>query len=100
MDRRTFLKRGLQSAAALGLGAPAVFAAGRVLGANDRVRLAVIGVGGRGRVHFKNFRDWSRKPEKKLELIAACDVWDVRAQEAAASAGPEVKTYRDYRELL
>ena len=102
MNRRAFLKSGLRGAAALGmgLGAPAVFAAGRVLGANDRVRVAVIGVGGRGRNHFDLFRDWSKKPEKKLELIAACDVWDVRAQHAAATAGPQVKTYRDYRELL
>jgi predicted dehydrogenase len=100
MHRREFLKLGAVGVAAMGTAQAAAAALERVLGAGDRIRVGVIGVGGRGRHHFDLFRDWSRDPKRKLELVAACDVWDLRAQKAMESAGPEVKTYRDYRELI
>ncbi|MCX6627432.1 MAG: gfo/Idh/MocA family oxidoreductase, partial [Candidatus Solibacter sp.] len=47
--------------------------AARVLGANDRVRLASIGCGGRGQ-HLMRMA----KAAGGAEFAAVCDAWDVR----------------------
>jgi predicted dehydrogenase len=66
------------------------------LGANDRVRLGIIGCGGRGRVVM---REMLRTPN--TELIAACDVYDTNSARAAQefSAG-QAKVVKDFRRLL
>jgi predicted homoserine dehydrogenase-like protein len=50
--------------------------AARVLGANDRVRLGIIGTGGRG-THL--IRMAGRNGG--CEFVAVCDAWDVRRRE-------------------
>ena len=74
--------------------------ASRVLGANDRVRLGVIGSGGRG-THLMRMV----KAAGGGEIGALCDAWDVRLREGQAQLakdfpGVEVKQYSDYRRLL
>ena len=49
LGRRQFVKSALGAGVALGAASPTVFAQEKVQGANDRLQLAVIGVGGRGR---------------------------------------------------
>ena len=51
MKRRTFVTSAAGALAAQGLG----LAAERVIGANDRIRVAVLGVNGRGRNHLQGF---------------------------------------------
>lgn len=54
--RRTFLKRAAATAgAATTFAIAGVSASGRVLGANDRVRVAVAGINGRGQTHMTGF---------------------------------------------
>ena len=56
LDRRTFLKGALGAAgAAAALGLPAISASGSVLGANERFRIAVCGLNGRGKSHISGF---------------------------------------------
>lgn len=74
--------------------------AARVLGANERVRLGVIGTGGRGRHLIR-----MAKLAGGCEIAAVCDAWDVRAQEGAAEVakqfdGAKAAQYGDYRKLL
>ncbi|MBN2021307.1 MAG: Gfo/Idh/MocA family oxidoreductase [Pirellulales bacterium] len=97
--RRTFLKQ----TAAMGLGATWAFAgataSGRVLGANDRIRIAVAGINGRGGAHIQGFLD-----AKNVEVAALVDV-DSRlfAKKAAyvkEKAGNTPKCYQDIRKLL
>lgn len=45
--------------------------ASRVWGANDRIRMGLIGSGGRGREDWGNFL---KQPE--VEPVAVCDVYD------------------------
>ncbi|MCS7043127.1 MAG: hypothetical protein NZR01_10070 [Bryobacteraceae bacterium] len=59
----------------------AAAAATRVLGANDRIRLGVIGTGGRGRHLIR-----MAKLAGGCEIAAVCDAWDVRAREGAGEA--------------
>lgn len=74
--------------------------AARVQGANDRIRLGVIGTGGRGRHLIR-----MAKLAGGCEIAAVCDAWDVRAAEGAAEVekqfgGPSPAQYADYRRLL
>ena len=58
--------------------------ASRVLGANDRIRLGIIGNGGRGQ-HL--IRMAKAAGGDKIEWVAVCDAWDQRRDEAAALIG-------------
>lgn len=89
LKRRDFLKAAAVSTAAMTL-APAV----RVLGTNDRVRLGIIGPGGRGKGLM---REALQCPG--TEFVAIADVYERRHGEAQKLA-PGVRTYFDYRKLL
>ncbi|HMY76724.1 MAG TPA: Gfo/Idh/MocA family oxidoreductase, partial [Blastocatellia bacterium] len=66
-----------------------------VLGANDRVRLGVIGTGNRG----GDVMSWFLK-ESDCEVVALCDVYEKAMLEQKEKAGGKAKTYGDHRELL
>ena len=89
MERRQFLKQAAASAA-IGLALPG----SRVLGANDRVRLGIIGPGARGQELMKEFLRVA-----DVEFVAAADVFTRRHEEAKRLA-PTAKTFDDYRRLL
>ena len=69
----------------------------RVLGANQRIRIGVIGTGGRGQYHMKNLL---RIAPDEIEFAAVCDVYDVRRAQAAKIAGPLVEQYVDYKQVI
>ncbi|MGA2864513.1 MAG: Gfo/Idh/MocA family oxidoreductase [Verrucomicrobiota bacterium] len=91
-NRRTFMHQLMGSAA--WVAAPGLFSPGRVLGANDRIRIGLIGAGSRGK---EIFRAALRCPQ--VEAAGAADVYTRRLDEAKAIA-PAIKTYRDFRQLL
>lgn len=99
--RRQFVRT---AGAAAALGATGTYLAGhsrpaaaRVLGANDRVNLGVIGCGWRGGQHMKEL---VRRQEKKgdIQLVAVSDLYVRRLREAEELT--KAKGYRDYNELL
>ena len=71
----------------------------RVFGANDDVRLAIVGLNGRGRQHIDNF-----SKTKGVRVVALCDVDSAvlaAFQERYKDKLGDVKdTYTDYRKLL
>src|SRR5262245_15283533 len=67
LNRRTCTKAAFASATT----SPAVSRAGRVIGANDRVRIACIGVGYRGVQDLNAFL-----AHKDAEIVALCDVYE------------------------
>lgn len=87
-SRRDFLRT---SAAVI----PAAASARRVLGANDRIRLGVIGTGSRGSYLMRCLGTLGG-----IEWVAVCDIYDVRREKAAEFAGPHVRQYLDYHQLL
>lgn len=68
--------------------------ASRVLGANDRIRLGIIGTGGRG-----SYLMSSANKAGGIQWVAVCDAWDERRQKAKKLSG-DVPDYGDYRRLL
>jgi predicted dehydrogenase len=74
-------------------------APGRVIGANDRINVAVIGVGGMGSGHVGHIK--SLEEQQNVKLVAVCDVYANHRYKAAANAGiDKAGVYKDYRKLL
>src|ERR1041384_6263318 len=73
-------------------------AARAVIGANDRIRIGIIGVGGHG---GGNHLKWlhSRTDENNIRVGAVADVYRRRITRAQ-SVVPAVEGYSDYRKLL
>jgi len=100
-SRRTFLTRtaaGLAAASA----ASKVRAAGaaRVIGANDRINVGMIGVGNKGRGHQRQLTARIEN-EGDVQVVAISDIYSKRLQEGGERSGVESKSlYRDYQELL
>ena len=67
-------------------------------GANERLAIAVIGVGGMGRGHLGNMTKFRAAGE--VNIAAVCDVDEERLAKAVERAGPGVQPYRDYRYVL
>ena len=87
--RRTFLKQ-----AALGTAAVWAYPTAKVLGANDRVRVGMIGVGDRGSELLGQVRS-----VPGVDLVAMADVYSRRRDEAKSKV-PGLQTFDDYRRLL
>jgi predicted dehydrogenase len=67
----------------------------RILGANDRIRMAVIGTGSRGSMDTRFFMS-----HPDCEFVAACDVRKTRLDQAMKTIGGSVQGYGDYRRIL
>ncbi|MCX6634875.1 MAG: hypothetical protein NT090_07315 [Acidobacteria bacterium] len=66
----------------------------RVVGANDRVQLGLIGCGGRGRGVMGTF-----VKTEQVNVAAVCDVYGERIDRAKQIAA-EAKSFGDHRKLL
>src|SRR6266536_3167566 len=93
MKRRQFIKRMAQTAAALS--ATSDLSADHVAGANDRVRVGLIGCGGRGMLVARLMRE-----APNVEFAAVCDLYPTHLARAKEWAGPSAKECKDFRRLL
>ena len=91
VSRRNFLKTSLVVVAGSAL-SPRTWS--QVPGANDAVRVAVVGLHGRGQGHLAEFAKL-----RGVRIAALCDV-DRRVLEAVAAKHPGAATYQDIRRLL
>ena len=94
LSRRTFVA-GAAVAGAVGKGLSAKSAA-RVVGANDRIHVGVIGAGGNANGHMRSLKKLA--DEDNVEMTAVCDIYDPRREAAAEFTGGT--PYKDYRRLL
>src|SRR3954451_21648966 len=103
-DRRDFLKR------TGGLGAGAMLAGkafaktsnkinpSRVLGANDRINIGLIGCGGRGSSDARTFTQFANENNNACQIVALSDVYEKRKKAEADKYN--AKGFIDYREVL
>jgi len=85
MERRTFIGTAVSLTAA---------SYRRVLGANNKVRIGIIGLGMNGSTHVQSLL--SLKDE--AEITAVCDIYSPRLDRGVSAT--RAKGYRDYQELL
>lgn len=114
MERREFLKK----TAGTGVAAWTAVSASRVLGANDRLNVGLVGCGGRGTfdarlmrgtpediqaVAPESYRNGNMDPRlkepRKVDIAALCDCYGSR-MDSAKKWAPQAKTYDDFRKLL
>ncbi|MBI4894059.1 MAG: Gfo/Idh/MocA family oxidoreductase [Acidobacteria bacterium] len=96
LPRRDFMK----SAATLGLATTIIPSS--AFGANDKINVGVVGVGGRGSYVGRHFGDIGK--EKNTQVVAVCDVYQKRINQNkdafATRFNNKVDGYLDYRELI
>ena len=103
VNRRDFMKTATTLGATLCVAGRALAArpgkasAGRVIGANDRVNIGVIGVGGRGAYLARVFSGIGERTNG-CKIAAVCDVYEKRKKANAEKHGCD--GYLDYREVL
>src|SRR3989442_440790 len=93
--RREFLNQSARSTVAIGVGLATAGSWSKVLGANERIRLGVIGPGVRGQSVMGQFQ---KNPE--VEVVALCDVYEDNLKKAQNLAGGKAKEFSDHRNLL
>src|SRR5664279_330366 len=105
LDRRGFLKSVSATGLTLAAATSAIAAktagkmsGGRVIGANDRINVGVIGCGGRGSYVAEHFAQFAEKNKDACRIAAVSDVYEKRKRVHAELY--KVKGYLDYRELL
>jgi predicted dehydrogenase len=96
MNRRDFI-RTATAATAIGAAAAPYVAHGQVRGANDRLGIGFIGVGGRGLSHVGTVQRLIQDGAA-LQIVAVSDTYGHRRDEAARLTGG--KAYSRYQELL
>src|SRR5437016_13019538 len=89
LTRRGFIKAGAAAAALSSASWD------RVVGANERVGIGVIGFGLVGRIHTRNF-----KAQPDAQVMAVSETFRPRMDAAAELVGGQVAQYRDFRKLL
>ncbi len=91
LNRRNFVKAGV--------GAGIAMQSAKILGANDRIRIAVVGLRGRGKDHLKTYSKISG-----VEVAAVCDIDENVIAERLGDIDKlgmgKPKAYVDYRKLL
>ncbi len=96
VNRRDFVKKAAGAGIALGMLNSVRPAGARIIGANDRINLGVIGMGGRGNFLAPQFVELAES--KNLQIMAVCDVYEKR--KAAAAEKFKCKGTLDYNEII
>src|ERR1039457_5102995 len=91
--RRDFLKPSIAAVTTFTLVPRHVLGGPGVTSPNETLTKAVIGVGGMGQGHLKSINPTSK-------LLAVCDVDEKHLQNALKQVDPDVKGYKDFREVL
>ena len=89
LSRRSFAK------GAMATGTVGLLAKPQVRGANDRIRVALIGCGDQGTALWKRFL-----AQPDVQPVAACDVYQPHLQRAAEMAPSGLRREEDFRRIL
>ena len=95
ISRRSFINKSVTASFCIA-GAASSSAWGKPVGSNNDIRIAIVGLGGKGRSHAEIFNNI-----KGVRVVALCDPDRSRMQKAADMLeGQKVDTYVDYRKLI
>ena len=97
LNRREFFKQAGAGTVGAGVALSGVSAlsSARILGANDRVRVGVVGTGRQG---TDDLQDFARQPD--AEIVAVCDVYEPNLQHGLAATEGKAQTCKDFRQIL
>lgn len=99
MDRRTFVKQSSVAMVAAGVSARSY---ARIAGANDRVRLGIVGCGSRSEDLVSMARIASE--QTPLDIVAVCDLWNAarnrRAEQVRKELNQDPQKYQYLEDML
>ncbi|MCP4255892.1 MAG: Gfo/Idh/MocA family oxidoreductase [Planctomycetes bacterium] len=98
INRREFLAAAGAAVSIPYLVPSGILAARGRTGANERLTMAHIGVGGMGGYHLRDMV--ARRDRGEVNIAAVCDADEKRLAGALKTAGKGVEPYRDYRYIL
>src|SRR5438477_4572125 len=67
----------------------------RILGANDRVRIGLLGCGGRGTYVSRQAKEFGN-----VEIAALADIYEPHIDRAGQQLNPAAPAHHDFRQLL
>ena len=88
-SRRRFMKSSAGATAATWLSAASYR---KVLGANERVRVGLIGIGLIGKRHLLDFM-----AQPDVEIAAICETYQPRLVEGVSTSGGKAERFKDFR---
>src|SRR5262249_19224139 len=88
-NRRDF-GRGVAAA-----GIVSALSSSRVLGANARIGVGIVGCGNKGAALWKNFL-----AQPNVDPVAVCDLYQPFVDQAVQASGGRARAYKDFRKLL
>lgn len=99
MERRDFIKKTVLAGGAMAFSAKSY---AKIIGSNDRVRVACVGFSDRFKSsHVPPFKQYMK--EMNFEMVGVSDIWNRRRDEGKAfidkALGTDIKTYRNNDEL-
>lgn len=99
MERRDFIKKTVLAGGAMAFSAKSY---AKIIGSNDRVRVACVGFSDRFRAsHIPPFKQYMK--EMNFEMVAVSDIWNRRREEGKAfidkQLGTDIKVFRNNDEL-
>jgi predicted dehydrogenase len=100
LSRRGFLQTSAAVAAASTLSASSYAS---VLGANDRIKIGIVGVGTRGAQLMNPLVEWSQSGTHNIQMTRVSEVYTKRLDrglDKVAKAGGKAEGARDYRQVL
>ena len=99
--RRDFLGKSALSAAAFGsVAATSARSASRVIGANDRINVSLIGIGSIGTAHLRTLMPQVEE-DKDIQMVAVSEIYTARKERARTITKlAEKDVHHDYREML
>lgn len=105
-SRRRFIKKSAATAAAVAavssLKTPVYgqnqAPSANVKGANDRIVVGFVGVGGQGMAHVSSMKN--NAGANNVALAATCDVWKKRVESSKSFIGGNCEGYDDYRKII
>ncbi|HEX4169811.1 MAG TPA: Gfo/Idh/MocA family oxidoreductase [Bryobacteraceae bacterium] len=102
VDRREFLRRTAETVLVTSAVTLPARSYARVVGANDTIRLAQLGCGGRSHGHVRMAHIAAKRTP--LEVVAVCDIWSLARERRAGQVkdlfGTEPKAYKYSEEML
>lgn len=102
MPRREFLRGAVVGAAGLAMSTNTARSYARILGANDRVRVGIVGYSDRFRqAHLPIFGKIGK--ETNFEIVALSDLWSLRREQGSIAiekvTGAKIRTFRNNEEM-
>ena len=103
MTRREFMTKAAAGTAGMALAGASLLSPSRVLGANDRLSIGVVGPGQRARIHLM-FGVQKLAEECNVEITAVCDIWTLNLDRGAKLVqdgwGREPRKFRYFEDML